>query len=58
MIRFQDNFYLTCSRNLVAFVIYMDLSILNPVWTGGGGGGLRVFAKYPKNGFADLHQTL
>ena len=24
----QDNFYLTCSRNLVAFVIYMDLSIL------------------------------
>ena len=22
----QDNFYLTCSRNLVAFVIYMDLS--------------------------------
>ena len=23
-----DNLYLTCSRNLVAFVIYMDLSIL------------------------------
>ena len=23
----QDNFYLTCSRNLVAFVIYMDLSL-------------------------------
>ena len=22
-----DNFYLTCSRNLVAFVIYMDLSL-------------------------------
>ena len=23
----QDNFYLTCSRNLVTFVIYMDLSL-------------------------------
>ena len=23
----QDNFYLTCSRNLVAFVIYMDFSL-------------------------------
>ena len=24
---FQDNLYLTCSRNSVAFVIYMDLSL-------------------------------
>ena len=27
VIHSQDNFYLTCSRNLVAFVIYMDLSL-------------------------------
>ena len=27
IIHSQDNFYLTCSRNLVAFVIYMDLSL-------------------------------
>ena len=36
---------------------------LNPIWTLGGGGGggqnglLRVFAKYLKNGLADLHET-
>ena len=24
---FQDNLYLTCSRNLVAFVTYLDLSL-------------------------------
>ena len=28
----QDNFYLTCSRNLVAFVIYMDLSLGFVTW--------------------------
>ena len=31
----------------------------NPIWTGGGGGKmapLRVFAKYLKNGSADLHE--
>ena len=35
---------------------------VNPIWTGGGGGGqnapLRVFAKYRKNGSADLHEVL
>ena len=34
---------------------------VNPIWTGGGGGGkmapLRVFAKYLSNGLTDLHQT-
>ena len=34
---------------------------LKPIWTGGGGGAKwlpRVFAKYLKNGFPDLHETL
>ena len=31
---------------------------VNPIWTGGGAKGpLRVFAKYLKNGLADLHET-
>ena len=35
--------------------------ILNPIWTGGGEGAkwpLKVFAKYLRNGLADLHETL
>ena len=31
---------------------------LNPIWTGGGNDPLRVFAKYLKNGLANLHETL
>ena len=32
----------------------------NPIWTGGGGqnGPPEGFAKYLKNGLADLHETL
>ena len=41
--------------------IKIQNKIINPIWTWGGGeqnAPLRVFAKYLKNGLANLHETL
>ena len=34
-----------------------SMILIPPIWTGGQNGPLRVFAKYLKNGLADLHET-
>ena len=47
---------------MVISLVDNDGMNLNPIWTGGEGGGqngpLRVFAKYVKNGLTNPHETL
>ena len=59
----QKNPVLPFSRRMRPFgKTFLYHMLLNPIWTGGGGGGkmasLRVFAKYLKNSLANLYETL
>ena len=56
----SSNASYSVGENIYMLPSDMNLKI-NPFLTGGGGGQNappRVFAKYLKNGFADLHKTL
>ena len=49
--------WLTYPQSFI-FKEYLSPLRVNTIWTGGGGGGMAAFAKYLKNGLADLHETL
>ena len=45
-----------CFEKFFSLCSHLEQVFVNPIWTGGMA-PLRVFAKYLKNGLADLHET-